>query len=110
MKFNHVVREQHEDIHIEVGKYLNAAWRFLFNRKCFIFNRCQPGLSISFFPAGSVMMIIRAGLNNNLKNLNVKRLTKTIRMSFQILKIGFVKQGNGNTSDIAKTAADKKQL
>ncbi|PWW28191.1 YrhK-like protein [Cytobacillus oceanisediminis] len=90
MKIKKLVREQQEDVQIEMGKY-----RMIIERRYQVlsfFNDLLLGVlyligsilfltdvskvvSISFFLAGSIMMIIRAGLNI-LKDLHVRKVTK----------------------------------
>ncbi|MBT2687745.1 YrhK family protein [Bacillus sp. ISL-47] len=89
MKIKNVVREQQEDVHIEIGKYQMIIERryqvisflndlllgvlYLIGSILFLTDVSQA-VSISFFLAGSIMMIIRAGLNI-MKDLHVRRIT-----------------------------------
>ncbi|KAF0820005.1 MULTISPECIES: YrhK family protein [unclassified Cytobacillus] len=89
MKIKNIVREQQEDVHIEIGGYkmviekryqvvsfindLLLGVLYLTGSILFLTDVSQT-VSISFFLAGSIMMIIRAGLNI-LKDLHIKKIT-----------------------------------
>jgi hypothetical protein len=90
MKIKKLVREQQEDVQIEMGKYqmiiehryqvlsffndLLLGVLYLIGSILFLTDVSKV-VSISFFLAGSIMMIIRAGLNI-LKDLHVRKVTK----------------------------------
>lgn len=93
MKIRNIVREQQEDVEIELGKYQMIIERryqvlsfvndlilgvlYLIGSILFLTDVSKV-VSISFFLAGSVMMIIRAGLNI-FKDLHVKRVSNSKR-------------------------------
>ncbi|MEK3853845.1 YrhK family protein [Cytobacillus sp. FSL H8-0458] len=90
MKIRNIVREQQEDVHIEIGSYKMVIEKryqavsfvndmllgvlYLIGSILFLTDVSQT-VSISFFLAGSIMMIIRAGLNL-LKDLHINKITK----------------------------------
>ncbi|MCS0671776.1 YrhK family protein [Cytobacillus firmus] len=93
MKIRNIVREQQEDVHIEIGDYemiIEKRYRVVsfindlllgvlyFIGSILFLTDVSQAVSISFFLAGSIMMIIRAGLNI-LKDLHVKKITGTKR-------------------------------
>ena len=93
MKIRNIVREQQEDVHIEIGDYemiIEKRYRLVsfindlllgvlyFIGSILFLTDVSQAVSISFFLAGSIMMIIRAGLNI-LKDLHVKKITGTKR-------------------------------
>ncbi|MBG9447160.1 YrhK family protein [Cytobacillus firmus] len=90
MKIKNIVREQQEDVHIEIGSYKMVIEKryqavsfvndmllgvlYLIGSILFLTDVSQT-VSISFFLAGSIMMIIRAGLNL-LKDLHINKITR----------------------------------
>jgi YrhK-like protein len=93
MKIRNIVKEQQEDVHIEIGAYemiIEKRYRVVsfindlllgvlyFIGSILFLTDVSQAVSISFFLAGSIMMIIRAGLNI-LKDLHVKKITGTKR-------------------------------
>lgn len=93
MKIRNIVREQQEDVHIEIGDYemiIEKRYRVVsfindlllgvlyFIGSILFLTNVSQAVSISFFLAGSIMMIIRAGLNI-LKDLHVNKITGTKR-------------------------------
>ncbi|EFV76751.1 YrhK family protein [Cytobacillus firmus] len=93
MKIRNIVKEQQEDVHIEIGAYemiIEKRYRVVsfindlllgvlyFIGSILFLTDISQAVSISFFLAGSIMMIIRAGLNI-LKDLHVKKITGTKR-------------------------------
>ncbi|MCM3394505.1 YrhK family protein [Cytobacillus oceanisediminis] len=93
MKIRNIVKEQQEDVHIEIGAYemiIEKRYRVVsfindlllgvlyFIGSILFLTDVSQAVSISFFIAGSIMMIIRAGLNI-LKDLHVKKITGTKR-------------------------------
>ncbi|RBP95942.1 YrhK-like protein [Cytobacillus firmus] len=93
MKIRNIVREQQENVHIEIGDYemiIEKRYRVVslindlllgvlyFIGSILFLTDVSQAVSISFFLAGSIMMIIRAGLNI-LKDLHVNKITGTKR-------------------------------
>ncbi|WP_436372089.1 YrhK family protein [Cytobacillus sp. BC1816] len=93
MKIRNIVREQQENVHIEIGDYemiIEKRYRIVslindlllgvlyFIGSILFLTDVSQAVSISFFLAGSIMMIIRAGLNI-LKDLHVNKITGTKR-------------------------------
>lgn len=93
MKIRNIVKEQQEDVHIEISAYemiIEKRYRVVsfindlllgvlyFIGSILFLTDVSQAVSISFFLAGSIMMIIRAGLNI-LKDLHVKKITGTKR-------------------------------
>lgn len=93
MKIRNIVKEQQEDVHIEIGAYemiIEKRYRVVsfindlllgvlyFIGSILFLTDISQAVSISFFLAGSIMMIIRAGLNI-LKDLHVKKIIGTKR-------------------------------
>lgn len=93
MKIRNIVSEQQEDVHIEIGDYemiIEKRYRVVsfindlllgvlyFIGSILFLTNVSQAVSISFFLAGSIMMIIRAGLNI-LKDLHVNKITGTKR-------------------------------
>ncbi|MBX9976321.1 YrhK family protein [Cytobacillus firmus] len=91
MKIRNIVREQQEDVHIEIGDYemiIEKRYRVVsfindlllgvlyFIGSILFLTDASQAVSISFFLAGSIMMIIRAGLNI-LKDLHINKITGT---------------------------------
>ncbi|KML39406.1 YrhK family protein [Cytobacillus firmus] len=90
MKIKNIVREQQEDVHIEIGSYKMVIEKryqavsfvndmllgvlYLIGSILFLTDVSQT-VSISFFLAGSIMMIIRAGLNL-LKDLHINKISR----------------------------------
>ncbi|MGN7177470.1 YrhK family protein [Cytobacillus sp. SAFR-174] len=90
MKIRNIVREQQEDVHIEIGSYKMVIEKryqaisfvndillgvlYLIGSILFLTDVSQT-VSISFFLAGSIMMIIRAGLNL-LKDLHINKISR----------------------------------
>ncbi|KAF0823135.1 hypothetical protein ABE29_16715 [Cytobacillus firmus] len=90
MKIKNIVREQQEDVHIEIGSYkmviekryqavsfvndLLLGVLYLIGSILFLTDVSQT-VSISFFLAGSILMIIRAGLNL-LKDLHINKISR----------------------------------
>ncbi|PAE23796.1 MULTISPECIES: YrhK family protein [Bacillaceae] len=90
MKIKNIVREQQEDVHIEIGSYKMVIEKryqaisfvndmllgvlYLIGSILFLTDVSQT-VSISFFLAGSIMMIIRAGLNL-LKDLHINKISQ----------------------------------
>ncbi|MBN8203033.1 YrhK family protein [Bacillus sp. NTK034] len=89
MKIRNIVREQQEDVHIEIGDYemiIEKRYRVVsfindlllgvlyFIGSILFLTDVSQAVSISFFLAGSIMMIIRAGLNI-LKDLHINKIT-----------------------------------
>lgn len=93
MNINNMIREQKDNVHIELGKnhmIIEHRYKVLsfFNDlllgvlyligSILFLTEVSQAVSISFFLAGSVMMMIRAVLNI-LKDLHIKRITTTKR-------------------------------
>ncbi|MGM0775807.1 MAG: YrhK family protein [Bacillota bacterium] len=90
MKIKNIVREQQEDVHIEIGSYKMVIEKryqavsfvndmllgvlYLIGSILFLTDVSQT-VSISFFLAGSILMIIRAGLNL-LKDLHINKISR----------------------------------
>ncbi|MBG9587900.1 YrhK family protein [Cytobacillus firmus] len=90
MKIKNIVREQQEDVHIEIGKYKMVIEKryqavsfvndillgvlYLIGSILLLTDVSQT-VSISFFLAGSILMIIRAGLNL-LKDLHINKISR----------------------------------
>ncbi|EWG11242.1 YrhK family protein [Cytobacillus firmus] len=90
MKIRNIVREQQEDVQIEIGSYKMVIEKryqavsfvndmllgvlYLIGSILFLIDVSQM-VSISFFLAGSIMMIIRAGLNL-LKDLHINKISR----------------------------------
>ncbi|MDM5224809.1 YrhK family protein [Cytobacillus sp. NJ13] len=91
MKIRNIVREQQEDVHIKIGDYemiIEKRYRVVsfindlllgvlyFIGSILFLTDASQAVSISFFLAGSILMIIRAGLNI-LKDLHINKITGT---------------------------------
>lgn len=90
MKIKNIVWKQQEDVHIEIGSYKMVIEKryqavsfvndmllgvlYLIGSILFLTDVSQT-VSISFFLAGSIMMIIRAGLNL-LKDLHINKISR----------------------------------